>query len=146
MPDASVLSVCERATSSVFMPSKRPRFSSVARSALPRGNRKLRAKPSLTRTTSPIWPSLPTRSSKITSISKSPERPLADYVRQQAKEARPLDCLGKFALFLRRNRGNSARNDFAAFRHEPLQQLDVLVIDLGRIGAGEGTALAPAKK
>ena len=34
----------------------------------PCGSRKLRAKPSLTRTTSPIWPSLATRSSKITSM------------------------------------------------------------------------------
>ena len=40
----------------------------VARSALPRLSRKLRANPSLTRTTSPIWPSLATRSSKMTSI------------------------------------------------------------------------------
>ena len=40
----------------------------VARSALPRFKRKLRANPSLTRTTSPIWPSLATRSSKMTSI------------------------------------------------------------------------------
>ena len=40
----------------------------VARNALPRFNRKLRANPSLTRTTSPIWPSLATRSSKMTSI------------------------------------------------------------------------------
>src|SRR3954468_3646386 len=50
------------------MVSKRDRFSSVARSALPLGKRKLRAKPSFTRTTSPIWPSLATRSSRITSI------------------------------------------------------------------------------
>src|SRR5262245_12995379 len=54
------------------MVSKRTRFSLVARNALPLGKRKLRAKPSLTRTTSPIWPSLPTRSSRITSIVVSP--------------------------------------------------------------------------
>ena len=40
----------------------------VARSALPWGRRKLRPKPSLTRTTSPIWPSLPMRSSRMTSM------------------------------------------------------------------------------
>src|SRR6202158_565354 len=130
MPDASVLSVCERATSSVFMPSKRPRFSSVARSALPRGNRKLRAKPSLTRTTSPIWPSLPTRSSKITSISTSPLRPpplhrgrdvglsSPDYIRQQPKKARTLDRLGELPLLFRRDRRDAARHDLAALRHE----------------------------
>src|SRR6202451_4690613 len=159
-PDASVLSVCERATRSVFMVSKRPRFSSVARSALPRGNRKLRAKPSLTRTTSPIWPSLPTRSSKITSISTSPLRPpplhrgkdrrvgwsLPDYVRQQPKEARTLDRLGELTLLLRRDRGDAARHDLAALRHEALQELDVLVIDLRRVGAGERAALAAAKE
>src|SRR5882757_6546120 len=50
------------------MPSNLARLSEVARSALPRFNRKLRANPSLTRTTSPIWPSLATRSSKMTSI------------------------------------------------------------------------------
>src|SRR5580693_4795992 len=157
-PDASVLSVCERATRSVFMVSKRPRFSSVARSALPRGNRKLRAKPSLTRTTSPIWPSLATRSSKITSISTSPLRPpplhrgrdvglsSADYVGQKPKEARTLDRLGELTLFLRRDRRDAARHDLAALRYEALQQLDVLVIDLRRIGAGEWAALAAAKE
>src|SRR3984957_6242434 len=158
MPDASVLSVCERATSSVFMPSKRLRFSSVARSALPRGNRKLRAKPSLMRTTSPIWPSLATRSSKITSIATSPLRPpplhrgrdvglsLADYVRQKPKEARTLDRLGKLTLLFRRNCGNAARHDLAALRHEALQQLDVLVIDLWCIGARERAALAAGEE
>src|SRR5262245_47368139 len=54
------------------MPSKRARFSLVARNALPLGKRKLRAKPSLTRTTSPIWPSLAQRSSRITSMVVSP--------------------------------------------------------------------------
>src|SRR5580658_2992652 len=44
-------------------------LASVARRALPRGNRKLRAYPSFTRTVSPMCPSLPTRSSKITSMS-----------------------------------------------------------------------------
>src|SRR5437764_7307628 len=50
------------------MPSNLARLSAVARSALPRLSRKLRANPSLTRTTSPIWPSLATRSSRMTSI------------------------------------------------------------------------------
>src|SRR6476646_5432548 len=54
------------------MPSNLDLLASVARSALPWGSRKLRAKPSLTRTTSPIWPSLATRSSKITSMVLSP--------------------------------------------------------------------------
>src|SRR4249919_2897123 len=54
------------------MPSYFALFSLVARRALPFGSRKLRAKPSLTRTVSPIWPSLATRSSKITSMSVTP--------------------------------------------------------------------------
>src|SRR5258705_5261176 len=44
----------------------------VARNALPFGKRKLPAKPSLPRTTSPIWPSLATRSSRITSMTVPP--------------------------------------------------------------------------
>src|SRR4029077_9625738 len=114
--------------------------------------------PSLTRTTSPIWPSLPTRSSKITSISTSPLRPpplhrgrdvglsSADHVRQKPKEARALDCLRELSLFFCRDRGDAARHDLAALRHEALQQLDVLVIDLRRIGAGKRAALAAAKE
>src|SRR5580704_16150758 len=155
---ASDLNESERASSSPFIVSKRVRFSSVARSALPRGKRKLRAKPSLTRTTSPIWPSLATRSSKITSISTSPLRPppsnrgrdvglsSADHVRQKPEEARTLDRLGELTLLLRRDRRDAARHDFAALRDEALQQLDVLVIDLRCVGAGERAALAAAKK
>src|SRR5882724_1278966 len=65
---ASPLACRLRVSSSAFMPSNLVRLSAVARSALPRFNRKLRANPSLTRTTSPIWPSLATRSSKMTSM------------------------------------------------------------------------------
>src|SRR6185369_368202 len=65
---ASPLALRLLASSSAFMPSNLARLSAVARSALPRLSRKLRANPSLTRTTSPIWPSLATRSSKMTSI------------------------------------------------------------------------------
>src|SRR5262245_17092875 len=63
-----------RASNWVFMASNLTRLSLVARSALPCGRRKLRAKPSFTRTTSPIWPSLATRSSRMTSIFASPLR------------------------------------------------------------------------
>src|SRR5438094_7752621 len=69
---ASALAFKLRASSSAFMPSNLARLSAVARSALPRFKRKLRAKPSLTRTTSPIWPSLATRSSRMTSMVVSP--------------------------------------------------------------------------
>src|ERR1700751_3464668 len=107
------------------MVSKRERFSLVARNALPCGSRKLRAKPSLTRTTSPIWPSLATRSSKITSMSTSPLRPprlhrgenrrvglsSPDHIGQKPEEARTLDRLGELALLLGRDRGDAARHD-----------------------------------
>src|SRR5215475_3484 len=66
---ASPLALMLLASSSARMPSYLARFSVVARSALPRLRRKLRAKPSRTLTTSPIWPSLATRSSRMTSIS-----------------------------------------------------------------------------
>src|SRR6516162_6740334 len=70
--EASPLAFRLRASSSAFMPSNLARLSAVARKALPRLSRKLRANPSLTRTTSPIWPSLATRSSRITSMTVSP--------------------------------------------------------------------------
>src|SRR3977135_2692000 len=57
-----------RVSSVSFMPSYLALFSLVARNALPFGSRKLRAKPSLTRTMSPIWPRRPTRSSRMTSM------------------------------------------------------------------------------
>ena len=114
-------SASERASRSPFMVSKRVRLSAVARNALPRGNRKLRAKPSLTRTTSPIWPSrAPVRAGSL------PSRFLlasADHVGKQPKKARALDRLGKLALLLCRHRGDAARNDLAALGHEALQQL-----------------------
>src|SRR2546421_5618421 len=39
------------------------------------------------------------------------------------------------------NRGDPARHDLAALGHVTLQQLDVLVVDFRRIGAGERTGL-----
>src|ERR1700722_216101 len=68
---ASFFSSRLRASSWWRWPSNFFLLPSVARKALPRGSKKLRAKPSLTRTVSPIWPSLATRSNKITSMSNS---------------------------------------------------------------------------
>ena len=65
---ASPLALMLLASSSAFMPSYLALFSAVARSAFLRLSRKLRANPSLTFTISPIWPSLATRSSRMTSI------------------------------------------------------------------------------
>src|SRR5690606_24253171 len=65
---------------------------------------------------------------------------------QQAEEARPLDRLREQALLLRRDRGDAARHDLAALGDEPLQKLDVLVVDLRRVRSGEGAGLAPPEE
>src|SRR6185312_306980 len=71
---------------------------------------------------------------------------LLNHVRQQAEEARTLDCLGELALLLRRHCGDAARHDLAALGDVTLQQLHVLVVDLRRIGARKGAGLAAAEK
>src|SRR5664279_2145162 len=63
-----------------------------------------------------------------------PRNGSANDIRQQAEEARAFDRLRQFALLLGRHRGDAARYDLAALRHVALQQLDVLVVDLRRIG------------
>src|SRR5208282_5232420 len=68
------------------------------------------------------------------------------HIRQQAEEARTFDRLRQLTLLLGRHRGDAARHDLAALRHVALQQLDVLVVDLRRIGARERTGLAPAEE
>src|SRR3974390_3543286 len=83
----------------VFWVWKYSRFALVARRAFFWGNRKLRAKPSFTFTSSPIWPSFSTRSSRITCMAFL----LLDHVRQQRHEARALDGVGKQPLLLRGN-------------------------------------------
>src|SRR5262245_20655321 len=61
---------------------------------------------------------------------------------QQAEEAGALDGLGEGALLLGRHGGDAARHHLAALRDVALQQLHVLVVDLGRVGAGERAGLA----
>src|ERR1043166_8019891 len=116
---------------------KYSRFALVARSAFFLGSRKLRAKPSFTFTSSPIWPSFSTRSKRMTCIAAS----LFHDIRQQRHEAGALDRIGEQALLLVADRGDARRHDLAALGNEALQQLDVLVIDLGRVGAGERAGL-----
>src|SRR4051812_4549375 len=67
-------------------------------------------------------------------------------VREQRHEARPLDGGGKFALLLGRNSRDARGHDLAALGNVALQQLDVLVVDLRSIGAGERAGLAAAEK
>src|SRR5262249_18358687 len=71
---------------------------------------------------------------------------LSDHVRQETEEARPLDGARKLTLLFCRYRGDTAWHDLAALGNVALQQLDVLVVDLRRIGAGERTALTPTEK
>src|SRR3546814_858937 len=130
-------SIWERFFSNLFL------FASLARSALPRGKRKLRAKPSFTVTTSPMWPSFSTRSSRM--ICMVPPSLFHDEG-QEADVTRTLDRLRQLALLLAGNGRDARRNDFAALGDEALKQANVLVINAGRILAGEGAALAPTEK
>src|SRR5690348_5753748 len=134
---ASLLRSRFRASSCAFCVWKYSRFPSVARSAFFLGRRKLRAKPSFTFTSSPIWPSFSTRSSRITCMAVL----LLHDVRKQRHEARALDCLGQKPLLARRHRRDARRHDLAALRNEALQELHVLVVDARRIGAREGAGL-----
>src|SRR5882757_9364337 len=71
---------------------------------------------------------------------------LSDHVRQQSEKPRALDGLCQLTLLLGGDRGDAARHDFAALGDVALQQSNVLVVDLRRIGAGERAGLAAAKE
>src|SRR4051812_44640754 len=65
---------------------------------------------------------------------------------QQRHEARALDGVGQDALLLVADRGDARRHDLAALGNVALQQLDVLVVDLGRVIAREGAGLLAAEE
>src|SRR6185312_16264581 len=67
-------------------------------------------------------------------------------VRQKRHETRALDGDGEGTLLLGRNGGDEARYDLAALGDEALEQLHVLVVDLRRVGAGEGARLLATEK
>src|SRR5690606_14893607 len=69
---------------------------------------------------------------------------LLHRVGHDADEARALDGAGELALLQCRNGSNARWNDLAALRDVTLQQPHVLVVDLGRVGAGERAGLAAA--
>src|ERR1700744_593069 len=125
------------ASSLTFWVWKYSRFALVARRAFFLGRRKLRAKPSLTRTSSPIWPSFSTRSSRMTCMVRSSLHDIG----KQRHEAGALDRVRQGALVLGRDRGDARRNNLAALGNVTLQELHILVVDLGRVGAGEGIGL-----
>src|SRR6185295_2879094 len=110
LPTISASFFCSRlrASSCVFWPWKYSRLALVARSAFFSGRRKLRAKPSLTFTSSPIWPSFSTRSSRITCMARSGS---VQHVGQERHVAGALDGIGKDALLLVRHRRDAARHD-----------------------------------
>src|SRR3569833_223997 len=99
-------------------PSKTFRFWALARRALERGRRKLRATPSFTETTSPMAPSFSTRSSRMTIM--GPPSLLHD-VGQEREEACALDGAGQFPLLLGGDRGDPRRHDLAALGDVALQ-------------------------
>src|SRR5476651_1102012 len=140
LPMASASFFCSRlrASSCDFWPWKNSRLALVARRAFFSGKRKLRANPSFTFTSSPIWPSFSTRSSRITCMAFSRS---AQHVGQQRHEPRALDGVREDALLLVGHGRDAARHDLAALGNVPLQQLDVLVVDLRRIGAREWAGL-----
>src|SRR5512144_532400 len=71
---------------------------------------------------------------------------LLDHIRQQPEEARAFDRLRQLTLLLGRHRSDAARHDLAALRHVALQKLNVLEVDLRRVGTGERAGLAPAEE
>src|ERR1700722_8741745 len=137
MASASFLRSRLWASRCAFWVRKYSRFALVARRAFFLGNRKLRAKPSLTRTSSPIWPSFSTRSSRMTCMAA----PLLHDIGKQRHEAGAFDRVRQLALILVGNRGDTAGHDLAALGDVTLQQLHILVVDLGRVGAGERIGL-----
>src|SRR3954467_8757220 len=107
---ASPLAARLRASSWAFWPWKYSRLALVARNAFFLGRRKLRAKPSLTRTSSPIWPSFSTRSSRITCMAGSSLHDIG----QERHEAGALDGVGQDALLLVAHRSDAGGHNLAA--------------------------------
>src|ERR1700683_1133235 len=103
------------------------RLASVAATARRLGNRKLRAYPSATFTT---WPRLPTRSISSRSMTSMIRLLELRRERQQGDIARLLDGVGEPPLVRGADAGNAARDNLAALRHERVEQLHVLVIDV----------------
>src|ERR1700755_3244254 len=122
MASASFLRSRLWASSRTFWVWKYSRFALVARRAFFLGRRKLRAKPSLTRTSSPIWPSFSTRSSRMTCM----VRYSLHDIGKQRDEAGALDRVRQGALVLGRDGGDARRNNLAALGNVTLQQFHVL--------------------
>src|SRR5262245_37697902 len=127
-------------------PSNSLMAASVARRARLVGIRKLRAKPSLTLTTSPRLPRLTIFSSRITCMT-APSDAMLIGVRNQREEARAFDRRGQLALVERARAGQARWRDLAVLVDEVAQRVDVLVVDLLDAGDREtAEALAPEQQ
>src|SRR5580704_2791384 len=71
---------------------------------------------------------------------------LADYIGQEPEKAGAFDGLRQLALLLRRNGGDSRRDDLAALRNIAREETGVLVIDFGRVRAGKRAGFAATKE
>jgi hypothetical protein len=93
------------------------------------GQQEIAGVPGATFTTWPRLPSFSTSSLSMTSMRVSSCLELRRE-RQQGDVARLLDGVGEPPLVRRAHARNAARDDLAALRHEGVQRLDVLVIDV----------------
>src|SRR6185312_16872162 len=71
---------------------------------------------------------------------------LLHVIGEEAEIAGALDRLRQLTLLLGRHRRDAARHDLAALGDKPLQQLHVLVVDLGCVRSGEGAGFAPPEE
>src|SRR5262249_17246467 len=119
-------------------------FPAVARVALPRGSRKLRAKPGFTVTRSPASPRPETDSRRISFTPSMPRtsQPLSG-VGEERELARPLDRDRERPLVAGAVSGDPARDHLARLRHEEAQRLLVLVVDRKRRVRAEAADLPP---
>jgi len=65
-------------------------------------------------------------------------------VRQKGEISRPFHCRRQLALVVSFRSGYAARNNFAGFRYVCLEQVEILVIDLGNTLGGEAAVFSSA--
>lgn len=66
-------------------------------------------------------------------------------VRQQRQETCPLDGGGQLALILGLGAGNTAGDNFSGLADKRLQQVEILVIDLGNAFGGKAAVSSTTK-
>src|SRR6516164_1577490 len=89
----------------------------------------------------------PSRSPLTTPLAQvSPMSSLFNHIRKEAEKASPFDGLGQFPLLLGGYGSDSTGDDLAALGDKTLQQLDVLVVDLGRIRSRKRARFPPPEE